>query len=73
MEQFRNCTYGDHVEIWTDHAPLRYLDNIKSFSSSVQRLKIKMIDYDYISKYRKQRLNQVCDAMSRYPVGNLRL
>jgi len=33
-------------------------------------LKSKLIDFDYIIKYRKGLLNQVCDAMSRYPVEN---
>jgi len=68
MEQFRTYTYGQHVEIWTDHAPLRYLDNIKTFSVRIQRLKSKLVDFDYIIKYRKGLLNQVCDAMSRNPV-----
>ncbi|KAL4127170.1 hypothetical protein QTP88_011368 [Uroleucon formosanum] len=36
MEQFRTYTYGQSVEIWTDHVPLRYLNNIKTFSTYVQ-------------------------------------
>ena len=68
MEQFRTYTYGEHVEIWTDHAPLRYLDNIKTFSVRIQRLKSKLVDFDFTIKYRKGLLNQVCDAMSRNPV-----
>ncbi|KAF0703802.1 Uncharacterized protein FWK35_00034789, partial [Aphis craccivora] len=68
VEQFRMYTYGKYIEIWTDHAPLRYLENIKSFSTRIQRLKNKLVDYDYVIKYRKGLLNQVCDAMSRYPV-----
>lgn len=68
MEQFRTYTYGESVEIWTDHAPLKYLDNIKTFSVRIQRLKSKLVDFDYTIKYRKGLLNQVCDAMSRNPV-----
>lgn len=68
MEQIPTYTYGEHVEIWTDHAPHRYLESIRSFSTRIQRLKSKLIDFDYVIKYRKGKLNQVCDAMSRYPV-----
>lgn len=68
LETFRTYIYGVEVEIWTDHAPLRYLDNIKTLSVRIQRLKSKIIDFDFIIKYRKGLLNQVCDAMSRNPV-----
>jgi len=61
VEQFRTYTYGQHVEIWIDHAPLRYLDNIKTFSVRIQRLKSKFVDFDYIIKYQKGLLNQMCD------------
>jgi len=68
LETFRPYVYGVTIEIWTDHAPLKYLDNIKSLSVKIQRLKSKLIDFDFIIKYRKGLLNQVCDAMSRNPV-----
>ncbi|KAL4153562.1 hypothetical protein QTP88_001395 [Uroleucon formosanum] len=68
LETFRTYIYGVEIEIWTDHAPLRYLDNIKTLSVRIQRLKSKIIDFDFIIKYRKGLLNQVCDAMSRNPV-----
>ncbi|KAL4122483.1 hypothetical protein QTP88_014805 [Uroleucon formosanum] len=68
LETFRTYIYGVEIEIWTDHAPLRYLDNIKTLSVRIQRLKSKIIDFDFIIKYRKGLLNQVCDAMSGNPV-----
>jgi len=68
LETFRTYIYGVEIEIWTDHAPLKYLDNIKTLSVRIQRLKSKIIDFDFIIKYRKGLLNQVCDAMSRNPV-----
>lgn len=68
LETFRPYVYGTHREIWTDHAPLKYLDNLKSLSTKIQRLKSKIIDYDFTLIYRKGRLNEVCDAMSRSPV-----
>jgi len=70
LETFRHYVYGVKIEIWTDHAPLRYLDNIKSLSVRIQRLKCKIIDFDFTIIYRKGLLNQVCDALSRNPVGD---
>jgi hypothetical protein len=53
LEKFRPYVYGVKIEIWTDHAPLKYLDNIKSLSVRIQRLKCKIIEFDFTIIYRK--------------------
>lgn len=72
VQQFRTYIYGVHFEIWTDHMPLIYdINNIKSLSVKIQKLRNKLIDYDYKIIYRKGLLNEVCDAMSRNPINDL--
>lgn len=59
LETFRPYVYGVKIEVWTDHAPLRYLDNInKSLSVRIQRLKCKIIDFDFTIGNISKRVNE---------------
>ncbi|KAJ8730401.1 hypothetical protein PYW07_017439 [Mythimna separata] len=64
---FRPYLYGRKFLIVTDHRPLRWLFNHSDPSSKLQRWRLKLEEYEYEIIYRKGKLNNAADALSRYP------
>lgn len=65
---FRPYLYGRKFTIITDHRPLRWLFNHSDPSSKLQRWRLKLEEYEYEIIYRKGKLNNAADALSRYPI-----
>ncbi|XP_045479182.1 uncharacterized protein LOC123684075 [Harmonia axyridis] len=64
-KHFRPYLYGQKFIICTDHKPLVWLKNCKEPSSRLVRWRLKLMDYDYEIVYKKGKLNQNADALSR--------
>ena len=68
---FRPYLYGRKFLIITDHRPLRWLFNHSDPSSKLQRWRLKLEEFEYEIIYRKGKLNNAADALSRYPPTKL--
>lgn len=64
---FRPYLYGRKFTIVTDHKPLIWLHSIKDPSSRLWKWRTKLAEYDYEIQYKKGRLNNNADALSRNP------
>lgn len=64
-KHYRPYLYGQKFIICTDHKPLVWLKNCKEPSSRLLRWRLKLMDYDYEILYKKGKLNQNADALSR--------
>lgn len=67
---FRPYLFGHKFTIMTDHKPLQWLFSLKEPHSRLVRWRLKLEEFDYIIKYKKGKLNQAADALSRYPTDN---
>lgn len=65
IEKFRPYIEGYHFTVITDHASLKWLDNIKDPSGRLGRWALKMQQYDFTIVHRKGSENVVPDAFSR--------
>lgn len=65
---FRPYLYGRKFKIITDHKPLEWLNNMQEPNSKFLRWKHKLMEYDYTIQYKKGKLNNNADALSRIPV-----
>ena len=68
-ERFHTYIYGSIVVVETDHKPLEMisLKILTSAPSTLQRMLLRIQDYDMTIKYRPGRDMLVADAMSRLP------
>lgn len=64
---FRPLLLGRHFTVFNDHASLQYYKNIKNLSSRLNRLALKLIDFDFTIKHKPGTSMRVCDSLSRYP------
>jgi len=62
---FRSYLFGKSFEIFSNHKPLVWLNNIKEPNMKLQGWKIKLNEYDYQIKYLSGKENYVADALSR--------
>lgn len=65
IERFRCFVEGTRFTVYTDHASLLWLKNIKDPTGRLSRWALKLQAYDFELKHRKGRYNVVPDAMSR--------
>lgn len=68
LEKFRCYVEGQHFTVITDHASLRWLNNLKDPVGRLARWAIKLQQFDMEVVHRKGSLNIVPDALSRAPV-----
>lgn len=62
---FRPYLYGRKFKIFSDHKPLQWLFSVKEPNSKLLRWRLKLEEYDYQIMYKKGKLNQNADALSR--------
>ena len=65
VEHFKQYIYGRHVEIWTDHEPLKFLSTADVPSPRLARLQKRLNIYNYSIQYRPGKANGNADALSR--------
>ena len=65
IDKFRPYIEGYHFTVVTDHASLKWLDNIKDPTGRLGRWALKMQQYDFTIIHRKGTDNVVPDAFSR--------
>ncbi|KAL4084258.1 hypothetical protein QTP88_028083 [Uroleucon formosanum] len=67
---FRQYLHGRTFTVWTDHKNLIQLQTMKSESKILNRLRTKLIGFDFKIIYKKGIFNQAADFLSRYPIEN---
>ena len=67
MDEWDVFLRGRHFDLYTDHRPLTTLGTIHK--KTLNRLQLKMMEYDFSLHYRKGVDNEVADALSRNPVS----
>lgn len=71
IKHFRPYLYGNKFTIYTDHRPLAWLDSIKEPNSKLTRWRLRLMEYDYTTKYKDGKQNTNADALSRIRVNAL--
>lgn len=69
VNHFRSLLLGRHFTIFNDHACLQYYKNIKNLSSRLNRLALKLIDFDFTIKHKPGAAMRVPDGLSRNPLN----
>uniref|UniRef100_A0A1B6E8Y4 RNA-directed DNA polymerase n=1 Tax=Clastoptera arizonana TaxID=38151 RepID=A0A1B6E8Y4_9HEMI len=64
-KHFRPYLFGRKFTIYSDHKPLQWLFSVKEPNSKLLRWRLKLEEFDYQIKYKKGKLNQNADALSR--------
>ena len=67
VKHFRPYLLGRHFTLIVDHQPLEYLKKAKDTNRRVNRWSLELASYDYTIKYRKGRVHNNADALSRIP------
>lgn len=70
IEKFRCYVDGYHFTVVTDHASLKWLDNMKDPVGRLGRWAVRLQQYDYKIIHRKGKDNEAPDALSRAPLGS---
>lgn len=67
MEYFENYTYGRHVMIQSDHKPLEIIvrKNLHSALKRLQRMLLRLQNFDYSIEYKKGTKMYFADTLSR--------
>ena len=65
VQHYRPYLYGREFTIYTDHRPLKWLNNNKDLSSRLLRWRLKLEEYSYQIEYIKGKSNTSADALSR--------
>lgn len=66
---FRQYLHGRQFTVWTDHKNLVQLQTIKSESPILNRLRTKLIGFDFKIIFKKGIFNQAADFLSRNPIN----
>uniref|UniRef100_A0A2H8TVD7 Retrovirus-related Pol polyprotein from transposon 297 n=1 Tax=Melanaphis sacchari TaxID=742174 RepID=A0A2H8TVD7_9HEMI len=66
---FRQYLYGKQFTVWTDHKNLVGLQKIKSESHVLNRIRTKLIGYEFNIIYKQGIFNKAADFLSRHPIG----
>ncbi|KAL1919204.1 uncharacterized protein VTP21DRAFT_2586 [Calcarisporiella thermophila] len=67
LREWRVYLHGKHFKIYTDHAPLRYLNTQPTLTGRQARWMQTLESYDYEIIYQPGKSNVVADALSRRP------
>jgi len=67
IRHFRGYLEGYQFSVITDHQALRWLRGIESPTGRLARWMLELQQYTFDVKYRRGKLNQVADALSRLP------
>lgn len=71
VKHFRPYLYGNKFTIYTDHRPLAWLDSLKEPNSKLTRWRLRLLEYDFDTKYKTGKQNTNADALSRIKVNAL--
>lgn len=71
VKHFRPYLYGRKFTIYTDHAPLRWVQNLKEPNSKLTRWGLRLQEYDYDIIYKNGKQNSNADALSRIKLNAL--
>uniref|UniRef100_A0A034W800 RNA-directed DNA polymerase n=1 Tax=Bactrocera dorsalis TaxID=27457 RepID=A0A034W800_BACDO len=63
---------GYRFKVITDHMSLKWLNSIESPSGRIARWALELQQHTFDIEYRKGKLNQVADALSRQPLETIR-
>ncbi|KAL1448543.1 hypothetical protein WDU94_003597, partial [Cyamophila willieti] len=67
---YRNYLWGIKFTVITDHASLRYWNNIKNPSSRLMRFVLRLSEFDFEVIHKAGKLNTAADALSRTPIDS---
>ena len=67
IKYFQHYLYGRHFTIYTDHAALKWLMDIKDPTGKLARWSLTIQQYDFTIKHRSGTSNGNADALSRRP------
>ncbi|XP_054154595.1 uncharacterized protein LOC128953145 [Oppia nitens] len=67
VERYRHYIYGEHFVVYSDHNPLQYIRNLKNPNRRLMHWRTILEEYDFEVKYKKGKLHNNADALSRYP------
>lgn len=68
IRHFRTYLIGRQFDLWTDHSALQFLNTMRlnrDLSGRLARYQMFLQEYEFIPKYRKGKLNDNADALSR--------
>ncbi|CAB0001492.1 unnamed protein product [Nesidiocoris tenuis] len=65
VKYFREYLWGTKFTIQTDHAPLRYLHQMKDTNSRLLRWSLALEEYTYTAKYKSGKAHGNADGLSR--------
>lgn len=66
---FRHYLYGKKFTVWTDHKNLVGLQKLKSDLYVLNRIRTKLIGYEFNVIYKQGILNKAADFLSKHPTG----
>uniref|UniRef100_A0A803TGK0 Gypsy retrotransposon integrase-like protein 1 n=1 Tax=Anolis carolinensis TaxID=28377 RepID=A0A803TGK0_ANOCA len=67
IKKLKPYLWGRKFTLQTDHAPLRWLDNVKGTNNKLLRWSLSLQDFTFDIKHIKGKCNVVADALSRAP------
>jgi len=70
LDKFYYYLHGKKFTIYTDHAALVWLKNIKHLTGRLFRWSLKLSMFDYEIKYKKGSTNVEADMLSRIPISH---
>lgn len=70
VKHFRPYLFGQKFIIYTDHAPLQWLMNIKEPNSRLLRWRLRLEEFEYEIRYKAGKQNTNADALSRIEINN---
>ena len=73
LQYFHAYVYGQKVVVFTDHKALQWLRDLKSPNGKLARWLLKLEQYDYVVAHRPGSQMTHVDALSRAPVGFIRV
>lgn len=66
---YRQYIFGKEFTVWTDHKNLEGLQKLKSDSYVLNRIRTKLIGYEFNIIYKQGIFNKAADFLSRHPIG----
>jgi len=65
LGRFRNIIFGAQISVFTDHNPLKYLNESMPKSAKLTSWSLALQEYDLVLKYTRGTCNSVADCLSR--------